>query len=79
MPRSSSSLTSEASLKRGGGSVKCCSGFRAPSLSSSFFERRQLVLQRLVFFVLGLLGLFIHLEEAFELEHRSGDAEVVAR
>src|SRR5208282_384228 len=26
MPRSSSSFTSEASLKRGGGSVKCCSG-----------------------------------------------------
>ena len=29
MPRSSSSFTSDASLKRGGGSVKCCSGLRA--------------------------------------------------
>src|SRR5580658_5420150 len=28
IPRSSSSFTSEASLKRGGGSVKCCSGSR---------------------------------------------------
>ena len=26
MPRSSSSLISEASVKRGGGCVKCCSG-----------------------------------------------------
>ena len=79
MPRSSSSLTSEASLKRGGGSVKCCSGLSASRRRRlALFERRQLVLERLVFLVLGVLGFFVDLEEAFELQHRSGDAEVVA-
>src|SRR5436189_5662041 len=33
IPRSSSSLTSEASLIRGGGSVKCCSVLRDLSVS----------------------------------------------
>ena len=44
----------------------------------ALLQRRQLVLERLVFIVLGLLGFFVDLEEAFELEDRSGDAEVVA-
>ena len=39
------------------------------------FERRELVLQFLVFFVLAVFGLFIDFEEAVELHHRSGDAE----
>src|SRR6266404_2897391 len=33
IPRSSSSFTSDASLYRGGGSVKCCSGFKDLSVS----------------------------------------------
>ena len=39
------------------------------------FERRELVLQLLVFFVLAVLGLFINFQEAVELHHRSGNAE----
>ena len=56
--------------------MKCCSGFS--SFSVSFwpgFERRQLVLQLLVFFVLAFLGFFVDLQEAVELQHRSGHAE----
>ena len=42
MPCSSSALTSEASEKRGGGSVKCCSPCRPSSLTSvAFLHRRQ--------------------------------------
>ena len=41
----------------------------------AYFQRRQLVLERLVFFVLAFLGLLINLEEAFKLQHRSGHAE----
>ena len=40
-------------------------------------KRRQFVPQRLVFLVFCVLGLFVDLEEALELDHRSGDAEVV--
>ncbi len=41
-------------------------------------QQRQLVLERLVFFVLGVLGLLVDLEEAFELQDRTGHAEAVA-
>ena len=41
-------------------------------------ERRQLVLQLLVFLVLAFLGLFVDFQEAVELHDRSGDAEPVA-
>ena len=39
------------------------------------FERRQLVLEFLVFFVLSLFGLFIDSQESVELEYRSGHTE----
>ncbi len=78
MPRSSSSFTNDASLKRGGGSVKCCSASRAFSVELlAFGQHRQLVLERLVFFVLAVFRLLVNLEEAFELEHRTGNAEAV--
>ncbi len=51
MPRSSISLTSDDSLKRGGGWVKCCSG------SSSSERELHPLLQRREQPVLGLLGL----------------------
>ena len=76
MPRSSSSFTSDASLKRGGGSVKCCSGFSSFSLSfcpassagnlcfsassSSSFES---------------FDFLVDLQEAVELQNRTGNAE----
>ena len=41
----------------------------------SGFERGQLVLQFLVFFVLAFFRFFVDSEEAVELEHRSGHAE----
>ncbi len=59
--------------------MKCCSGFS--SFRVSFwpgFERRQLVLQLLVFLVLAFLGLFVNFQEAVELHDRSGHAEPVA-
>jgi hypothetical protein len=39
------------------------------------FERREFVLQFLVFFVLAVFGFLVDLEEAVELHDRSGDAE----
>ena len=42
MPYSSSALTSEASEKRGGGSVKCCAGHDADKLDAvALLHRRQ--------------------------------------
>ena len=43
----------------------------------TLFERRQLVLECLVLFVLAFLRFFINFQETFELEHRTGHAEVV--
>ena len=43
----------------------------------AFGERRQLVLERLVFFVLVVLRLLVNLQEAFELQHRASDAEAI--
>ena len=78
IPRSSSSFTSEASLKRGGGSVKCCSELeRLQRQRLPFLEFGQLVLQRLVFLVLAVLGLLVDLQEAFELQHRATHPEAV--
>ncbi len=76
MPRSSSSFTSEASLKRGGGSVKCCSG--SSDFSVSFCPASSggsLCLSSSSSSSLTVLGLFVDLEEAVELQHRSGDSE----
>ncbi len=33
------------------------------------FQCRQLVLERLVFFVLGVLGFLVNFQEAFKLQH----------
>ncbi len=41
----------------------------------SSFQRRQLVLQFFVFFVLAFLRLLVNSQEAIELHHRSGHAE----
>ena len=58
-------------------SVKCCSGLRLFSVSfCPSTSSRQLVLERLVFLVLGVLGFLVNLQETIELQHRSGDAEV---
>ena len=75
IPRSSSSFTSEASLNRGGGSVKCCSGFRLfsvsfwPSVSSGSLCLSASSSRRL-----RVLGLFVDLKEAVEFQDRSGDS-----
>ena len=46
MPYSSSALTSEASEKRGGGSVKCCAGTHADELDAvALLHRRQHVIR----------------------------------
>ena len=45
----------------------------------AFDQHRQLVLERLVLFVLGVLRFFVNFQEAFELQHRTGDAEAVRR
>ncbi len=58
--------------------MKCCSGFKL--FSVSFWpcdQQRQLVLERLVFFVLAVLRLLVNLQEAFELQDRAGHAEAV--
>ncbi len=55
--------------------------FRAQALQRellAFYQRGQLVLQRLIFFVLAVLRLFVDLQEAFELQDRAGDAEAIA-
>ena len=44
----------------------------------AFHQRGQLVLQRLVFLVLAVLGLLVDLQEAFELQDRTGNAEAIA-
>ena len=41
----------------------------------TLLKRRQLVLERLVFFVATFFGFLVDLEEAVELQHRAGDAE----
>ena len=43
----------------------------------AFDQQRQLVLQRLIFFVLAVLGLFVNFQEAFELQDRAGNAEAI--
>ena len=43
----------------------------------AFRKSRQLVLQRLIFFVLNVLRLLIDLQKAFELQHRTRHAEAV--
>ena len=79
MPSSSMRLTSAASEKRGGGSVKCCEALIAcfssnsPSLIAGR-RRRLLVVAGLV------LAFLIEREEAVELHHLAGGAQVdVAR
>ncbi len=79
-PSASSSFTSVASLKRGGGSVKCCSGSIDLNFSTSpSVTSRQLVLQLLVVFVLLILAFFVDLQEAVELRDAAGGAEHVGR
>jgi hypothetical protein len=57
-------------VKRGGGSVKCCSGSMDLNFSSSpFGHRGQLVLQLLVLFVLLVLAFLVDGQEAVELGH----------
>ena len=83
MPFSSSSLTSEASVKRGGGCVKCCSGSISvqlqrlalgelaaamPSSPSSCRPRR-----------VSSAALAVHRGVAGELQHLAGGAQAVAR
>ena len=78
MPFSSSVFTSVASLKRGGGSVKCCSGRILCSFSvSPSLDLRQAELQFLVFLHLRLfvLALFVNGAEAVELLHGAGGAQ----
>ena len=56
--------------------MKCCSGRRRLQRQLlSRFQRRQLVLQFLVFFILIIFRFFVDLEESVELHHRSGNAE----
>src|SRR5260370_42158259 len=57
MPRSSSSFTREASLKRGGGSVKCCSGSR--DFKVSFFPASRGGMLFIWFFGFILLSIFV--------------------
>ena len=79
-PSASSSFTSVASVKRGGGSVKCCSGSIDLNFSvSPSVDRRQLVLQLLVFLVLLVLAFLVDRQEAVELRHAAGGAEQVRR
>ena len=79
MPFSSSAFTRLASVKRGGGCVKCCDGMTSTSLSGLALGRARAVGPR---FVLGLVvtALAVDDEEAVEEHHASGRAQhVVAR
>ena len=52
--------------------------FRLQGLEGEFlprFERWQLVLQFFVFFVFSFLRFFVNLQEAVELQHRTGHTE----
>ena len=77
MPRSSSVFTSEASVKRGGGCVKCCLGSRARSVSTSPTSSGGITASALLLgHRLGLLpGLDVDRHEARELERRALGAE----
>ena len=77
MPRSSSTLTSEASLKRGGGWVKCCSCSSFSSSSLFTWSRLGSLLRGLVVLVLLLFRNFVDLQESVEAHHRPADAEVI--
>ena len=76
MPFSSSALTSVASVKRGGGSVKCCSGVICVQLQRlAFFNQRQRAFGFFVFLGLLVAAFLIDLQKAVKLLHRTGGAE----
>ena len=75
MPSSSMRLTSEASEKRGGGSVKCWVAAIARLSSASPCAHRGQALAFLVL-LLVVLAFLIERQEAVELDHRAGRAQV---
>ena len=76
MPFSSSALTRVASVKRGGGSVKCCSGVMVFQIEHlTLFDQRQSALGFLVFFGLFVASFLIEFEKSVKLLHRTGCAE----
>ena len=77
MPFSSSSLTSDASVNRGGGWVKCCSGWSSSSFTSSP-SRHRAATRRSRPRCRVLDGLGVDREEAGELHHLAGRAQLGA-
>ncbi len=73
LPFASSSFTSVASLKRGGGSVKCCSGSMDLNRRLlAFRHQRQPIFSSSSSGVLGVLAFLVNFQESLEFRYASG-------